>query len=113
MTLWVAIAVAGLATFGVRLLSLAYLPPAALPPLVRDALRFVMPAVLSAIIAPAALFTGEDKTFALPHESARVIAAAVAAGVVWFGQRRLPAGRQVWLTIAVGMATLWAWKSVT
>lgn len=113
MTLWVAVAVAGLVTFGVRLLSLAYLPPTALPPMARDALRFVMPAVLSAIIAPAVLFSGDEKTFALPQESARVVAAAVAAGVAWLGQRRLPVGRQVWLTIAVGMATLWVWESVT
>ncbi len=113
MTLWMAIAVAGLATFGVRLLSLAYLPPDALPPLARDALRFVMPAVLSAIVVPAVLFLGDDKTFTLPPDNARLVAAAVAAGVAWVGQGRLPAGRQVWLTIAAGMATLWALESLT
>mgnify|MGYP005839982993 CR=1 FL=1 len=108
MTLWIAVTAAGLATFGVRLLSLAYLPPNALPPLARDALRFVLPAVLSAIIVPAVLFVGDDDRLALPPDNVRLVAAVVAAGVAWLGQGRLPAGRAVWLTIAAGMATLWA-----
>lgn len=113
MTLWLAIVAAGALTFGVRLVSLAYLPPTALPPLAREALTFVLPAALSAIVVPAVLFLGDDKTLTLPPGNARVVAAVTAASVAWLGQRRLPAGRQVWLTIAVGMATLWTVEALT
>ena len=113
MTLWLAIIAAGALTFGVRLLSLAYLPPSALPAVAREALSFVLPAALGAIIVPAVLFLGDDRTLTLPPENARAVAAATAACVAWVGQRRLPAGRQVWLTIAVGMATLWTLEALT
>lgn len=113
MTLWLAIVAAGALTFGVRLLSLAYLPPSALPALARQALGFVLPAALSAIIVPSVLFSGDDKTLTLPPENARAVAAVTAACVAWLGQRRLPAGRQVWLTIAAGMATLWTLEALT
>ncbi len=113
MTLWLAIVAAGALTFGVRLLSLAYLPPGALPPVARDALGFVLPAVLSAIVVPAVLFLGDDKAFTLPPDNARVVAALVAACVAWLARRRLQTGRQVWLTIAAGMATLWTLQAVT
>jgi branched-subunit amino acid transport protein len=69
--------------------------------------------VLSAIIVPAVLFLGDDKTFAPPPGNERAVAAAVAACVAWAGRRRLAAGRQVWLTIAAGMATLWTLQALT
>lgn len=113
MTLWAAMVAAGALTYGVRLVSLAYLSPSALPGGAREALRFVLPAVLSAIVVPAVLFLGDDETLTLPPDNARLVAATTAAAVAWFGRQRVTAGRRVWLTILAGMATLWALEAVT
>ncbi|MDR7419590.1 MAG: AzlD domain-containing protein [Armatimonadota bacterium] len=92
--------VAGMAaiTFGLRLSIIGLPGRFGLPPLVRRALRFVPPAVFSAIIAPDVLVP--DGTLAVSLGNARLAAAVCAALVAW-------RTRNVLATIATGMATLW------
>lgn len=94
-----ALAAAGLVTFGIRLSFIALLGKVELPPVLTRALRFVPPAVLSAIIFPELLV--RDGALALHPGNARLVAGVVAAFVAW-------RTRNVVLTIAVGMAALWA-----
>jgi branched-subunit amino acid transport protein len=106
MNLWLTIAFAGAGTFAIRLSWLALARPGAIPPAARDALRFVMPAVLAAIIAPAVLYARDGDFDVNPAGNERILAALAAAGVAW-------ATGNVWLTIGVGMAALWALKALT
>jgi branched-subunit amino acid transport protein len=94
-----ALAAAGLVTFGIRLSFIALLGKVELPRVLTRALRFVPPAVLSAIIFPELLV--RDGALALYPGNARLVAGLVAAFVAW-------RTRNVVLTIAVGMAALWA-----
>jgi branched-subunit amino acid transport protein len=91
--------VAGLVTFGIRLSFIALLGKVELPHVVLRSLRFVPPAVLSAIILPEVLV--RDGAVALDAGNTRLLAGAVAALVAW-------RTRSVFVTIAVGMAALWA-----
>jgi branched-subunit amino acid transport protein len=93
-----ALAVAGLVTFGIRLSFIALLGKVELPPVLTRALRFVPPAVLSAIILPEVLV--RDGAVDLHPGNARLLAGVFAALVAW-------RTRNVLLTIAVGMAALW------
>ncbi len=93
-----ALAVAGIVTFGIRLSFIALLGKVEPPSVLIRALRFVPPAVLSAIIFPELLV--RDGTPDLHPGNVRLIAGVVAAAVAW-------RTRNVVLTIAVGMAALW------
>jgi len=93
-----ALAVAGLVTFGIRLSFIALLGKVELPPVLTRALRFVPPAVLSAIIFPEMLV--RDGALDLHPGNARLLAGVVAAFAAW-------RTRNVVLTIAVGMVALW------
>jgi branched-subunit amino acid transport protein len=93
-----ALALAGLVTFATRLSFIALLGRVETPPLLTRALRFVPPAVLSAIIFPELLV--RDGTLRLGLGNARLIAGVIAAAVAW-------RTRNVLLTIAVGMGALW------
>lgn len=93
-----ALAVAGLVTFGIRLSFIALLGKVELPPALTRALRFVPPAVLSAIILPEMLV--RDGAVDLHPGNVRLLAGVAAALVAW-------RTRNVLLTIAVGMAVLW------
>jgi branched chain amino acid efflux pump len=102
---WLTIAVAGAGTFAIRLSWLALARSGGMPAPVREALRFVTPAVLAAIIVPAVLYKGEDADFSVAGNE-RIIAALAAGAIAW-------ATRNVWLTIGAGMAALWALKAIT
>ncbi len=68
------------------------------------ALRYVPPAVLTAIIVPAVLIpTGEGVN--LSYTNAALIGALVALGISWFSQNLL-------LTIVVGMLAFWGWQGL-
>jgi len=99
MTIWLIVAAAGALTFGIRASAL-FLPPDALPPLAREALRYVTPAVLAGVIAPAVLYIGERQDFDATLGNERLLAAVLAFGVAWLT-------RNTWLTIASGMTALW------
>jgi branched-subunit amino acid transport protein len=90
--------VAGLVTFAIRLSFIALLGRVELPVVLTRALRFVPPAVLSAIIFPELLV--RDGALDLRPGNVRLIAGVIAAVVAW-------RTRNVLLTIAVGMGTLW------
>jgi branched chain amino acid efflux pump len=93
-----ALLVAGVLTFLTRLSFIALLGRFELPPLAARALRFVPPAVLSAIIFPELLVRGGE--LQLGWRNPRLLAGLAAALVAW-------RSRNVFLTIAAGMATLW------
>jgi branched-subunit amino acid transport protein len=99
MSLLAALAVAGLLTFAIRLSFVLLLARVAVPPILVRALRFVPPAVLSAIVASEVFV--RDGAPDLSPGSPRLLAGAAAALVAW-------RTRNVLLTIAVGMAALWA-----
>ena len=86
-------------TFGVRYPVLALVSRLSLPPAVLDALKFIPPAVLTAITLPAVLLPKGD--WHLSPSNPYLIAALVslAAGIL---------GRNLLLTIALGLAAFFA-----
>lgn len=101
---WVpALVAAGLVTFAIRLSFIALLGKVELPVLVIRALRFVPPAVLSAIILPEMLI--RDGALDLRPGNVRLLAGVAAALVAW-------RTKSVVGTIAVGMAVLWALQAL-
>ena len=98
MNYWLIIIAMGVVTFGIRLLPIVLLGRIEIPVVVQRALRFVPPAVLSAIIAPELLMPGGQVNLSLGN--ARLIAGVLATIVAW-------RTKNVLLTIAVGMIALW------
>lgn len=90
-----------LVTFAVRYPVLALVGRIPLPERVFQALRYVPPAVLAAIVAPALLLP-DGPRLALTPENARLAAGLVAALVAFKTKNLL-------LTIVLGMLALWAW----
>jgi branched-subunit amino acid transport protein len=88
----------GLVTYAIRLSLIVLLGRFEVPPLVRRALRFVPPAVLSALILPELLLPGGALDLSLGNP--RLLAGTLAALVVWRSRNAL-------LAIAVGMVALW------
>jgi branched-subunit amino acid transport protein len=103
MSLLAALAVAGVATFATRLSFIALLGRVEVPPFFRRALRYVPPAVLSAIVFTEIFVRDGGRDLTLGN--VRLLAGAAAAVVAW-------RTRNVLLTIAVGMAALWAAQSL-
>ena len=102
--IWLTLAVAGLLTYLTRLSFIALLDRWQLPPLVQRALRFVPPAVLSAIIFPELFISGGTMNLAL--NNFRLLAGLVSALVGW-------KTRNILLTIASGMAVLYLMQWLT
>ena len=103
MTLWLTIVAMGLVTYGLRLSLIALLGRFEVPPVIGRALRFVPPAVLSAIILPELLQPGGTLNVSLGN--VRLLAGLLAIAVAW-------RTRNVLLTVGVGMAGLWVLQSV-
>ncbi len=97
-TLWLLILGMGLITYGLRLALILMWEYVEVPALARQALHFVPPAVLTAIILPELFRSGDPMV--LPFASVRLVAGVLAALVAW-------RTRNVLLTIAVGMGVLW------
>jgi branched-subunit amino acid transport protein len=89
-----------LVTFGVRYPVLAVVSRLRLPELVTQALKFVPPAVLMAIIAPPVLLPDGER-IALGFSNAPLYASLVAVLVAWRTKNLLA-------TILVGMGVLWS-----
>ena len=100
MRLWLIIIAMGVVTYGIRLSVLVFVHHSALPRPARNALRFVTPAVLAAIILPAVVYTHGSGHFDATPGNERLLAAVLAAGVAWLA-------KSVWATIAAGMTALW------
>jgi len=95
--------IAGMAvvTFLVRYPVMALVGRIPLPKRVFEALRYVPPAVLAAIIVPAVLMP-DGQTVFLSAENALLVAAIVAVLVAWRTKNLL-------LTIVLGMLALWGY----
>ncbi|HEY4689907.1 MAG TPA: AzlD domain-containing protein [Anaerolineae bacterium] len=96
--LWLTVVSMGVITYALRLLPIALLERVGLPRVVQRALRYVPPAVLSAIIFPELLI--RNGALALSLNNTRLLAGLLAAIVAW-------RTKNVLLTIAAGMAALW------
>ena len=103
MTLWLTILGMGLITYAIRLSLIVLLERVEIPGRVRQALRFVPLAVLSAIVAPEMLRPGGQLNLSLGN--ARLLAGVVAMLVAW-------RSKNVLLTIAAGMGALWVLQTV-
>ncbi|OGO27056.1 MAG: hypothetical protein A2W33_03320, partial [Chloroflexi bacterium RBG_16_52_11] len=82
MNIWLVMILGGLITFGIRYSFIYLLGRIEVPEPVQRALRFVPPAVLSAIIFPELLM--HAGRFDLSFENERLLAGAVAVLVAWF-----------------------------
>jgi branched-subunit amino acid transport protein len=98
MTLWLTLLAMGLVTYTIRLSLIGVFGDLQPPPLVTRALRYVPPAVLSAIILPE--LVRPDGPIELSLTNARLVAGVVAALIAW-------RTKNVLATIGVGMVTLW------
>ena len=97
MNIWLVMLLGGLITFLIRF-SLIYLfGKFKIPETMQKALRYVPPAVLSAIIFPE-LFL-HDGTLNLSFDNTRLLAGLIAIAVAWFSKNTL-------LTIIAGMVAL-------
>jgi len=103
MNVWLLLLGMGLVTYAIRLSLIVLIGRVDVPPLVQKALRFVPPAVLSAIIFPELLRPGG--TFDLSFGNVRLLAGVLAAGIAW-------RTKNVLLTIGVGMVALWVLQVV-
>ena len=99
MTVWIVLLCMGAVTYALRLSLIAAIGCFELRALTQRALRFVPPAVLAAIIAPEVLAPGG--VVDVSPGNMRLLAGLAAVVVAW-------RTRNVLLTIAVGMAVLWA-----
>ena len=97
MTAWLAILIVGLGTYATRLSFILLFGRREIPGAVRRALRFVPPAVLTAIIFPELLLPGGTLDLSLGNE--RLLAGIAAALIAW-------RTKNVLLTIVAGMAML-------
>lgn len=97
MTLWVILLAAGLLTYAMRLSFILLWGKIELPAWLQRSLRFVPPAVLTAIFFPELVLPGGK--FDLSLGNARLIAGTLAALVAW-------RTRNIVLTILVGMGAL-------
>lgn len=102
MSVWLVFALGGLATFLIRFSFIWALGRVRIPPLLHRALRYVPPAVLSAIIFPEVLLSGGRLDLAPSNH--RMLAAGVAVLVAASSKKILP-------TIAIGMAALFAFRA--
>jgi branched-subunit amino acid transport protein len=97
MNIWLVMLAGGLLTFGMRF-SLIYLfGRMEVPALLQRSLRFVPPAVLSAIVLPDVLLHAGSLDLSAGNE--RMLAGAIAVLVAW-------KTRSMLVTIAAGMAAL-------
>jgi branched-subunit amino acid transport protein len=97
MEIWLIMVTAGLITFGIRLSFILLFDHLEIPPLLRQALRFVPPAVLTAIIIPE-MFMPQG-TLDVSLGNSRLLAGLLAVVVAW-------RTRNIVLTILAGMAAL-------
>lgn len=95
---WIAVIIAGLATFLSRMSFIALGDRISLPAIVESALRYVGPAAFAAISVPIVL--GGDAFADFSADIPRIIAATLACAVVW-KSRNIP------LSLVTGMGTLW------
>lgn len=97
MNLWLVFLLGGALTFGMRFSFIYLLGRFEVPGAMRRALRFVPPAILSAIVAPELFIRSGQIDFSL--ENARLLAGGIAILVAWKTRNTL-------LTITAGFVAL-------
>ena len=97
MNVWLIFLLGGLLTFGMRYSFIYLLGKFEIPETLRRALRFVPPAVLSAIVLPELLIRSGQMDFSLTNF--RLLAGGIAVLVAWKTKNTL-------MTILAGMASL-------
>lgn len=101
--LWLVMFLGGLATFLTRLSFILLVGRREIPVWLRRSLRFVPPAVLTAIIVPELLISGGHLNISLGNE--RLLAGLLAVLVAWKTRNTI-------LTILVGMVALWIFRLI-
>ena len=101
MNIWLIMLAGGLLTYTTRLSFILLVGERTVSPRLRQALRFVPPAVLTAIIFPELLMPGGNLDISIGN--ARLLAGALAIFIAW-------RTRNAVLTIVVGMLALWAFQ---
>ena len=99
---WIIIGMA-IATFAIRYLMFGASSRLTLPPTLIEALRYVPPVVLTAIVVPEVLLDGGAVSVGL--ENARLAGALAAIAIGVYTQNLL-------LTIVLGMAVFFSWQSL-
>ena len=97
MNVWLIFILGGLLTFGMRYSFIYLLGKFEIPETMRRALRFVPPAVLTAIVVPELVIRSNQINFSLSNF--RLLAGVVATLVAWKTKNTI-------LTILAGMAAL-------
>src|SRR4051812_6639077 len=103
MNLWLTIIAMGVVTYLLRLSLIALLGRVEVPALVSRGLRFVPPAVLSALILPELVQPSGQLNLSLGN--VRLLAGVLAMLVAW-------RTRNVLLTVGAGMLGLWILQTV-
>ena len=103
MNLWLIVIAMGVVTYGIRLVPIVLLGRSEIPLVVQQALRFVPPAVLTAIIVPELLY--RDSQIDVSLTNVRLIAGLIAVVVAWRTKNAL-------ITIGVGMIALWVLSAI-
>ena len=98
MNIWLVFILAGLITFLTRLSFIALIGRHEMPPMVGRLLRFIPPAVLTAIIFPEVFM--RDGAIAITPTNPRLLAGLIATVVAWKTRNAI-------LTIVAGMLALW------
>ena len=104
MNLWLIIIGMGVITYAIRLSMIIMSGQIQLSDNLQRALRYVPPAVLSAIILPEMVQPGGTLDLSLGNE--RLLAGLLAILVAWFTRN------MIW-TVAVGMIALWILQALT
>jgi len=103
MSIWLIMILSGLITYGIRLSFIQLFGKIEVPLWLGRALRFVPPAVLSAIVFPELLMP--SGTLDISLSNLRLLAGILAGLIAW-------RTKNVVLTIAVGMAALLALQAL-
>jgi branched-subunit amino acid transport protein len=103
MNLWLIVIAMGIVTFGIRLVPIVLLGRIEIPLVVQRALRFVPPAVLTAIIVPELLYRNDQIDVSVTN--VRLLAGLIAIVVAWRTKNAL-------LTIGSGMIALWVMQAI-
>lgn len=97
MNVWIILLITGAITYAIRLSFILLYGKRSMPPRLQQGLRFVPPAVLTAIIFPELLMPGGELDLSVGNP--RLLAGILATLVAW-------RTKNVLLTIVVGMAVL-------
>lgn len=101
-SIWLIILGMGLITFLLRFSFIALVGKITLPSVVERGLQYVPASVFAALIVPALVYDSSG-LLAISPLNPRLMAGLIAAVVAW-------RTRNILLTIAVGMVSLWLWQ---